>query len=335
MTRTPFRIGAAAACLVAGVVFVLPVSDVLRCSFARLQLLASPHIRFAPALAPRLFDCRRAPLPPPDPGELPCIMRRACTGTQLSGHRGAGGERGRIAPESTIAAFRAAIAMKLDYTEVDPRLTAAGVLVALHDPIVDRTTLGSGKADQIDLAAMRHMAIRADRFYGNFTCEHVPTFREVLELCRGRIVVLIDSEKTDRIDLIVRAIREAQAEDWVVVDARDLTKIDRALELDPKLRVQIRLHVDQIVPQLSRFGRNAVIVELSRRDVRAGAPIVHAFGARVLTDVFGEDERAELTNDLSGYQQAIRDGADILQGDRPELMVKALRYHPPAPRMAR
>ena len=305
-----------------------------RSFLSHLRLDASPRALLRPAIRPGLFDCTARALPASSgPDFVPCIFQGNCRAPQISGHRGVGADRGRLAPESTLAAFRAAIALKLDYVELDPRLTLDGILVVIHDATVDRTTLGSGEVKDLDFASIERLRLRTDRFWGRFDCERVPTFREVLELCRGRIVILVDAEKTDRIDLIVNEIRAAHAEEWVVFDARDLSKVDRALALDPRLRLHIRPPgVEDIVPQLTRYGRAVAIVELRRAEIRAGAPIVHRFGARVLTNVFEEDERAEFTEDLSGFEQALRDGADILQGDRPELLLKAvtkLRRNPP------
>ena len=123
-----------------------------------------------------------------------------------------------------------------------------------------------------------------------------------------------------------RAIQEAHAQDWTIFDAAEPEKTDRALALDPSLHFAIRARsVDQILPLFHRHQRNPVIVELLRKDVLTGAPIVHALGARVLTNVFGADAEAEEADDLSGYRSAIANGADILQGDRPELMLQVAR----------
>jgi glycerophosphoryl diester phosphodiesterase len=54
------------------------------------------------------------------------------------GHRGASG----AAPEHTLAAYDLALAAGADYIEQDLQLTRDGVLVALHDPTLDRTARG-------------------------------------------------------------------------------------------------------------------------------------------------------------------------------------------------
>jgi glycerophosphoryl diester phosphodiesterase len=54
-------------------------------------------------------------------------------------HRG-----GAEHPENSLAAFEAAVAMGHRVLETDVHATADGVLVALHDPTLDRTTDGAG-----------------------------------------------------------------------------------------------------------------------------------------------------------------------------------------------
>ena len=55
------------------------------------------------------------------------------------GHRGASG----YAPEHTIASYDLALDLGADYIEQDLQLTKDGVLVALHDPTLNRTARGS------------------------------------------------------------------------------------------------------------------------------------------------------------------------------------------------
>jgi glycerophosphoryl diester phosphodiesterase len=58
------------------------------------------------------------------------------TARPIIAHRGASGS----APENTMVAFQQAILQGADALELDVRLTADGVPVALHDPLLDRTT---------------------------------------------------------------------------------------------------------------------------------------------------------------------------------------------------
>ncbi|MSP62436.1 MAG: glycerophosphodiester phosphodiesterase family protein, partial [Myxococcales bacterium] len=203
----------------------------------------------APALDPRLFDCTSLGADgmhlPERASAIPaaCALDPACRTPQISGHRGVGGmtgNLGKIAPEDTLAAYRAAIALGIEFVETDPRPTADGVLVNMHDDSVERTTDGTGSVSQLSFATIRALHINPQGVPGDYACEKVPTLTEILKTCRGRVVVLIDANKTDRVDLLVQAVREADALDWAVFDTSSVDKIDQALKIVPKLRFMNR-----------------------------------------------------------------------------------------------
>lgn len=278
---------------------------------------------------PSHFDCtaqgvpeRRTPVP------IGCATDRGCTERLISGHRSAGGQLGVLAPENTLAAVRAAIAAGADFIETDPRATKDGVLVNLHDTDVDRTTDGKGEAADLTLAQIQALAIDASAFAGDFSCERVPTLHDVLALARGRIHVLLDANKTDRVDLLVQAVHETDTLDFAIFDTDDTAKIQEALTLEPKLHTMIRV-TDQaeIDTELALFSEHPpVIVELhDGADPKQLAPGLHAAGHRVLADVFVLDLSAKLDEDSSIYASAFDSGVDIVQTDRPELVAELLK----------
>ena len=59
------------------------------------------------------------------------------------------------APENTIAAFELAVAQNADGIELDVKLCADGQIIVIHDPIVDRTSNGSGKVLDLSFAVFR------------------------------------------------------------------------------------------------------------------------------------------------------------------------------------
>ncbi|MFD7631574.1 glycerophosphodiester phosphodiesterase [Streptomyces sp. NPDC059851] len=88
------------------------------------------------------------------------------------GHRGVMG----VEPENTLRSFVRAERTGMDAIALDLRLSKDGVLVALHDAEVDRTTDGSGAVADLTLDELRGL----DAGQG----EHVPVFEEVLDTVR-------------------------------------------------------------------------------------------------------------------------------------------------------
>lgn len=62
------------------------------------------------------------------------------------GHRGSAGTH----PENTLASFEFALSSGAQILESDVHLTRDGIPILLHDPDLDRTTSGSGRAAELD-----------------------------------------------------------------------------------------------------------------------------------------------------------------------------------------
>ena len=283
----------------------------------------------APPIDPSLFDCTSLAKPPlaRRAASTPeCLRDPKCAGRFVSAHRGAGGELGRIAPEDTLAAYRAGIALGVDFVETDPRPTSDGVIVNVHDTSVDRTTDGTGDVASMTFDAIRKLHVKSERFAGDFSCERIPTLEELLTTCRGRAMVLVDANKSDRVEAMVDAIKRADALDWAVFDTDDQTKIDRALVLEPRLMIMPRVSaVAQIAPLVAKYASHPpVLVEISSDLFPKGAADVHAGGLRVFTDVFITDLGVRSTVDRKAYLDFFTSGADVLQSDLPDEVLKAL-----------
>jgi glycerophosphoryl diester phosphodiesterase len=96
------------------------------------------------------------------------------------GHRGAAG----YAPENTLLSIEQALALGVDYIEVDIQRTLDGHLVILHDKRVDRTTNGHGYIADMTLSQARQL----DAGDG----QAIPTLADVLKTCSGRAGLLLE-----------------------------------------------------------------------------------------------------------------------------------------------
>ena len=97
---------------------------------------------------------------------------------QLVAHRGLQA----YAPENTVPAFRAALAVGLGI-ELDVLLTADHEVVIMHDNTVDRTTDGYGKVADLTLAQIKALDAGV-KFHPAFAGTRVPLLKEVLDLAR-------------------------------------------------------------------------------------------------------------------------------------------------------
>ena len=118
----------------------------------------------------------------------------------LVAHRGASA----YAPEHTRAAYELAIEQGADYIEPDLQITSDGVLIALHDLTLERTTnVAEVFPDRFHEEVQGLMLVKrwyaveftldeikqldaGSWFSPSFTGERVPTFAEVVGIARGR-----------------------------------------------------------------------------------------------------------------------------------------------------
>ncbi len=145
-------------------------------------------------------------------------------------HRGRSG----VAPENTMAAFEAAIAIGADFLELDVRRTADGEIVCIHDATVDRTTDGSGLVAEMTLAQVR--ALDAGSWKGAaFAGQRIPLLREVLETIAPRMVVDIEIKDRGIAPQVVDLIREANALRRVTIVSFDAGDLRAAKDVEPAL----------------------------------------------------------------------------------------------------
>jgi glycerophosphoryl diester phosphodiesterase len=144
------------------------------------------------------------------------------------GHRGAAGH----APENTLAAIETGIRLGVDFVEIDVRRTADGVLVALHDASVRRTTDGRGRVDAVSLRQLR--AFNA----GNG--ERIPTVEEVLKsVAASRVGLMLELKVTGTAPLVVDTVRAVEFKNPLIYASflhDELTQV-RAVEREAALMV--------------------------------------------------------------------------------------------------
>lgn len=96
----------------------------------------------------------------------------------------------RNAPENSLQAIRNCIEMGVDMVEIDLKKTKDGHLILMHDKTIDRTTTGKGRPEDYTLEELRKFRLRSGA--GHRTAHTIPTFEEVMQLCKGKIMVNVD-----------------------------------------------------------------------------------------------------------------------------------------------
>lgn len=125
-------------------------------------------------------------------------------------HRAQAGVESRIFPENSIAAINLAINRGVGIIEIDPRLTADGQYILMHDETLDRTTnvqqrfpqlaekegkfKGKVLVSKLTLEQIKQLQL-TDGFDGEV--HRVPTLQEALETAKGRVFLDLDLKEID------------------------------------------------------------------------------------------------------------------------------------------
>lgn len=273
----------------------------------------------------RLFDCRADPLPRRSSKiPLDCVLDAECTENLVTGHRGAGGQLGLFAPENSLSGVRLAILMGIDTIEIDVRDTADGRLVVMHDSSLERTTGVARRVDEMPLDEVVAVPLLVDGYLGDFSCERVPTFDQVLDLAKGRVNIDVDT-KTDRADLVAIAIRDADMLDQAFVSTPSAESATLARATVPDVMIQARpKDLDDYQTAWSTLDRPAEIIEVDESLAGDFQEIARQAGSKLFVDGFFKDALVLTQGDTSIYLDVLGEGFDIIQSEYPHWVLEAL-----------
>lgn len=158
----------------------------------------------------------------------------------VTAHRGDSGSY----PENTMAAINAALALAVDWIEIDIFKTKDGELVVTHDETTERITDVALAIAESSLAELQQLDVAMDfRKQKALDFEHcppatMPTLRQVLlRMQQQQTTRLSIQPKAPIVDDAIALIRELDAEAWVGFNDGDLEKMSRVKALAPEIPV--------------------------------------------------------------------------------------------------
>lgn len=246
----------------------------------------------------------------------------------------------RNAPENSLQAFQNCIDMGVDMVELDLKKTKDGELILMHDNTLNRTTNGTGKPEDFTLAELK--VLRLKNGAGCLTRHKIPTLRETMLLCKGKILVNVDKgyeyfedvqkilEETGTANQCVvkekipyQTIKEQHGDilDKVIfMPKADLCKpeaesiIDSYLQNEKPLAFEVRFSQvnDKVFELIKKLNDNGIKVF-----VNALWPAQNA--------EHDDDRAIELKQPDESWGWLIQQGFKLIQTDRPALLLDYLR----------
>ncbi len=157
-------------------------------------------------------------------------------------------------PENSLLAYQSSIDNFVDVIEIDLKRTRDGVWVICHDQTIDRTTNGYGNISQMSYEKLQKYYLKTQNGGddASITEYQIPTLIEVIELCKGKVLLNIDQlepsifqevydvfEKQDAVEMAMFKSSEWSARDFnnwlcqLLEEGRKLPLFSPLLYADP------------------------------------------------------------------------------------------------------
>ncbi|RMG63694.1 MAG: glycerophosphodiester phosphodiesterase [Bacteroidetes bacterium] len=243
----------------------------------------------------------------------------------VSAHRAGGYYPGY--PENALRSMRHLLRHTSSLLEVDVQMSADSVLFLLHDGELTRTTTGEGLAAEQSWAALRRL--RLTDIEGEATQARIPRLNRVLHWARGKAILTLDVKRGIPWEMVIEAVREAEAENYVVLITYSLQEALSVHRLAPDLMLSVSISDQEILAAYLAAGLPAdrLIAFTGLSPVSpAFLQRLHQAGIPAMMGTLGRlDQEIAATGTDSLYRVWRGEGVDIFATDRPLEVARALK----------
>lgn len=225
------------------------------------------------------------------------------------------------APENTLAAYKHAIDAEVDFVEIDLRTTKDSQLVIMHNNTIDHMTGIKGRIKDIPFDTLRQIKVR-EELHPEWGFHTIPTFKEVLELCKNKINIYLDFKEAS-VAAAYKEIVHAGMEDHVVVYINEPHQLVEWRKVAPQMplmislpkKIETKTEMLQLLAALNVDILDGNYTEYNTETILAAKEK----SVPIWADIQAGDEGADRWN------KAMTLGLSGLQTDHPKEMVEYLK----------
>lgn len=162
-----------------------------------------------------------------------------------------------LAPDNSLPGFTYAGMLRQWAIETDVHRTKDGVLVCCHDSTVDATYDGTGAIREMTWEELKRLRMNTGSRLDCFTPEQkrMPLFSEYLAICRRYCSIPFIELKTDEVQPVLRAVREAGFEDGeAVMSSTVLSRLEETRKHTREMFVHWIFAREEQLEQLRSLG---------------------------------------------------------------------------------
>ncbi|WP_400261518.1 glycerophosphodiester phosphodiesterase family protein [Sphingobacterium sp. SG20118] len=247
----------------------------------------------------------------------------------------------RNAPENSLLSLKYAIDMGVDIYELDLKKSKDGVLVLMHDRTLDRTVNANGKPSDYTLKELK--SFRLKNGLGRTTPHQIPTFEEFLIAAKGQILIDVDKGYEYFPD-VINLIKKYEMENQVMVNIdadlpffeveKKFGQVPNEIKLMPVINLNQENYQQTIISYKNR--KNTIfqcVFKEENKDALTYIKDLQSQGYHIwlnslwasLNAGHDDDTAVDLQQPDQSWGWLIKQGASVLQTDRPQELLKYLK----------
>ena len=243
-------------------------------------------------------------------------------------------------PENSLEGFSSAIDMGVDVLEMDVAKTKDNQLVIMHDKTLDRTTNGKGLVSDWTLDSLRKLYLKDG--LGIETKFKIPTLEEALLVCKGKALVNLD-KSYEFFNQAYAIAKRTGATNQIVMKGYNKTvdqvMADFGTKLDtitfmPIINLDNQPNALQIIDDYQtklKVKAFELVFSKDSSKVLTMFPQIKQKGSRIWVNSLwpsmnaGHEDNEAVKNKDSIYGWYLKKGVNMIQTDRPQLLIDYLR----------
>lgn len=243
-------------------------------------------------------------------------------------------------PENSLEGFSSAIDMGVDIIEMDVAKTKDNHLVIMHDKTLDRTTNGKGLVSDWTLDSLRKLYLKDG--LGIETKFRIPTLEEALFVCKGKALVNLD-KSYEFFNEAYDVARKTSTTKQIVMKGYDKTvdqvMADFGTKLDtitfmPIINLDNQPNAMKIIDDYQtklKVKAFELVFSKDTSKVLTRFPQIKEKGSRIWVNSLwpsmnaGHEDNEAVKNKDSIYGWYLKKGVNMIQTDRPQLLIDYLR----------
>lgn len=210
--------------------------------------------------------------------------------------------------------------------EIDIAQTKDDKLVLMHDNSINRTTTGSGLVRKMTYNELSKFNLIDD--FGNETSYKIPLFKDVLKWCKTNNVILtVDIKRSVKQIDVIKAIKEANAEDICVLITYDVAQAKSAFKNAPELLLSVSARNNDEFDRLLQSKiptENMLAFTGTRLSPQSLYKRLHQNDIVCMLGTLGNLDRQAKARGDQLYETWKANGIDIIATDRPFEAYKAI-----------